>query len=403
MNTKRLIQADIWEKWGWLWNALFYTTYLASFALVLLDNEQTIPIWITGLLTAILILWHWRGFMWAYKGMTRWNENAIPRLIIIMGDIAIWFVLILISPSFYIALFGQFIAVFRHLPIRYAAIATLLLTIATIFEQLWDASDALSLRDPLIWLFGFMVLASLVLGIWISAIIEQSTRRRELIDQLEATQAQLAAAERREGMLEERQRLAREIHDTLAQGFTSIFLQLEAAEQALKSDPEKLLKHIDQARATAHFSLEQARRVVQDLRPDLLEKGSLSEAIIRTAAHWQEETTIPVNTLTTGNPVPLHANIEITLLRAVQEALTNIRKHAQATAVQLTLSYMDDLVILDVQDNGVGLEKAVPSALSSGYGLHAMQERAEHCGGSVTIESDPAEGTTLVLMIPLTG
>jgi signal transduction histidine kinase len=246
-----------------------------------------------------------------------------------------------------------------------------------------------------------MALVSVILGFWISTIIEQSTRRRELIEKLEATQAELAAAERREGVLEERQRLSREIHDTLAQGFTSIVMHLEAAEGALSGDTETLRKHIDRARSTARDSLDQARRVVQDLRPDLLEKGTLPEAIGRTAARWTGESSISVTTKTTGTPIPLPPNFEVTLLRVTQEALSNIRKHAQATNVQVTLSYMDDLVILDVHDNGVGLEGAEPSPFSSGYGLQAMRERVENCGGTLSIESDPEEGTTVVAMIPL--
>ena len=106
-------------------------------------------------------------------------------------------------------------------------------------------------------------------------------------------------------------------------------------------------------------------------------------------------------TKTTGNIIPLHPNIEVTLLRATQEALNNIRKHARSTDVQLTLSYMGDVVILDVQDDGVGLDGAEPSPLSGGYGLQAMRERVEACGGNLTIESEPGEGTTIAITIPL--
>jgi signal transduction histidine kinase len=96
----------------------------------------------------------------------------------------------------------------------------------------------------------------------------------------------------------------------------------------------------------------------------------------------------------------------VTLLRATQEALANIRKHAQATAVQITLSYIDDVVVMDVQDNGVGagaagFAGAAASPLSGGYGLQAMRERAEQCGGSVTLESEAGEGTTVVVSIPI--
>lgn len=400
--SKRLgQQANVWEKWEWLWNAIFYTTVLASVGLMLRDENRAASIWVAALLTAVLLLWHWGGLRLAYNDMASWDERTIARFLIIIGDVILWFVLVNISIAYYFALFGLFGQVFRHLPIRYAATAAILLTIATIFEQLADIDESFTLTNPTIWLFFFMGLAAIILGIWVSAIIEQSSRRRELIEQLEAAQAELAAAERREGVLEERQRLAREIHDTLAQGFTSIVMHLEAAEQALPGDPDRLQKHLNQARSTARASLDQARRVVQDLRPESLEQRSLPEAIERSAARWREETGIPLTTKITGNPIPVHPNIEVTLLRAAQEALNNIRKHAQATFVQLTLSYMNDVVVLDIQDDGVGLDGAEPSHLSGGYGLRAMRERAELCGGSVDLESDPGEGTTVVVTIPL--
>ena len=400
MNTDQQNQMDAWERWEWLWKSLFYATILVSFGIVLLDSDRTASLWVTGLLTGGLSLWHWFGMQLAQRNLTSWDERPLPRFAVITGDIILWFILVNISPAFYIALFGIFIMVFRHLPIRYAVIAAVLLMIATIFEQIDDTGGSFSLTDPLIWLFLFMVLVSVILGFWISNIIGQSTQRRQLIEQLEATRAELAAAERREGILEERQRLAREIHDTLAQGFASVVMHLEVAEGAL-SDPQTMKKHIDRARSTARSSLEQARRVVRDLKPDSLEKHTLPEAIERAAAHWQSETGIQVTTKATGELIALHPNIEVTLLRAAQEALHNIRKHAQAKNVQLTLSYMGTVVILDVQDDGVGLDGAEPSPLSSGFGLQAMRERVETCGGTLTLESDPGEGTTVAITIPL--
>lgn len=396
-------QADVWEKWDWLWTAIFYTTVLASLGLLLRDDSRSASIWVAALLTAIMLLWHWGGLRLANKDMTSWDERVLARFVIIIGDAILWFVLVNISYAYYFALFGLFGQVFRNLPIRYAATAAILLTIGTIFEQLADVDASFTLTNPTIWLFFLMGLAAIILGIWVSAIIDQSSRRRELIEQLETTQAELAAAERREGVLEERQRLAREIHDTLAQGFTSIVMHLEAAEQALPGDLDRLQRHLNQARATARASLDQARRVVQDLRPESLQGRSLPEAIKRSAARWREETGIPLSAQITGSPIPLHPNIEVTLLRAAQEALSNVRKHARATAVQLTLSYMSDVVILDIHDNGVGIDGAEPSPLSGGYGLQAMRERAGICGGSVVLESDPGEGTTVVVTIPLLG
>jgi signal transduction histidine kinase len=208
---------------------------------------------------------------------------------------------------------------------------------------------------------------------------------------------------RQAAVLEERQRLAREIHDTLAQGFTSIVMHLEAAEQGLPDEPETIQRHLDEARHTARDGLEQARRLVWALRPAHLERASLPEALARVAARWSEGTGIEAHVTTTGSVSPLPPEIEVTLLRALQEALTNIRKHAQASRVAVTLSYMDDLVVLDVQDDGTGFDPTqTPSAAQpvDGFGLTAMHERVQQMGGSLLVESAPGEGTTLAIEIP---
>ncbi len=401
MNSEQQKQKDVWVKWDWLWKALFYAAVIISTWLMLLDDDRNAPVPVALLLTGILLLWYWGGLKLAYRKSDDSGNQAIFRFIAIMGVIVLWFALVNVSPAYYFILFGLFGLIFRHLPLRYGVIAVLVLTGAIIYEQLADVGATFSWTNPTVWLFVFTALGAIVLGVWITAIIGQSTRRRQLIEQLEATQAELAAAERRAGILEERQRLARDIHDTLAQGFTSIVMHLEAADQALPDDLETLQKHLDRARGTARSSLEQARRVVHALRPHSLDQRSLPDAIERTAGHWREETGIPLTTTITGDPVPLHPDIEVTLLRATQEALANIRKHAQATDVQLTLSYMNDVVVLDVQDNGVAFAGAAASPLSGGYGLQAMRERAEQCGGSVTLESEPGEGTTVVVSIPI--
>ncbi len=403
MSNANKQQTDVWIKWDWLWKVIFYVSVIFSTLLMLAGDSPLHEKWLPLVLSFLFLAWHTLGLWFAYRQVADWEERPYLRFIVVLGDIGFWFVLVTYSPAYYFALFGMFSQVFRHLPIKYAIIATLILTGAIISAQLAETGRTLSLTDPVLWLYLFMGLGGIALGLWISSIINQSTRRRELIEQLEAAQAELSEAKRHEGMLEERQRLAREIHDTLAQGFTSIVMHLEAAEQAMPDDLDTTQKHLDRARTTARTSLDQARRVVQDLRPDLLEKQSLPDAIMRTAVRWQDETGIPVTITTTGEPMPLHPDIEVSLLRATQEALSNIRKHARATAVQLTLSYMGDVVILDVQDNGVGINGASASPFSGGFGLQAMRERAEHCGGVLEIESEPGEGTTLVVSIPILG
>lgn len=394
-------QVDLWAKWDWLWSALFYTSVLVATVWTLLDAESNATLWPRLVLTAVLTIWHWAGLKRSYKGIADWDQHVRLRFVVLLVDGLIWFLLLQYSPIYYFLLFG-FGHIFFYLPMRYAAVLMALITLAIIYEQFANEVGGLALGNPLIWLIVVFSVTATIFALWISAIISQSTRRRELIEELERTQADLAAAERREGVLEERQRLAREIHDTLTQGFTSIVMHLEAADQALPDDPQTLKRHLDRARDTARGSLEQARRVVQDLRPDLLEKLSLPDAIERNAQRWSDETGIPVTMTTTGTVVALHPNIEVTLLRASQEALNNIRKHAQASRVQVTLSYMGDTLMLDVQDDGLGIGETEASYLSGGYGLRAMRERAQQYGGAVELESDPGEGTTLVVTIPLT-
>lgn len=401
MNKNQYTQTDIWERWGWLWNGIFYMSVLISIALVFTSIQLSDIRLVIVTMSLGLIAWHWIGIRLSYQKLEVWDTQVRPRFTVIVVDIVFWFILVNISPAYYFTLFGLFIMIFRHLPARFATVTASILTILMILEQIIDTGATFDLTNPNNWLLIFAGLASILIGIWISAIIEQSMQRRELIEQLEATRTELAAAERREGILEERQRLAREIHDTLAQGFTSIVMHLEAAEQALPDDLSVLQKHLNRARTTARNSLDQARRVVQDLRPDLLEQQSLPDAIQRTAKRWSDATDIPASTQSTGNIVPIHPHVEVMLLRATQEALNNIRKHAQASEVQITLSYMSDAIMLDIQDDGVGLDGSKASSYSGGYGLQAMRERAEQSGGSVMLESDIGEGTTVTVTVPL--
>ena len=213
---------------------------------------------------------------------------------------------------------------------------------------------------------------------------------------------------RQSGVSEERQRLAHEIHDTLAQGFTSIVMHMEAAEQALATEPEKVRHHVTMARQTARENLAQARRLVWALRPKALERASLADAVRRVVGRWSEASGVEAETVVTGNAASLHPSVEIVLLRAVQEALANVRKHARAGRVIVTLSYVGDLVLLDVQDDGGGFDPAVAAAAENepdggGYGLRTMRERCEQLGGELSIESEPGQGTTIALSIPIAG
>ena len=336
-QTEHMLQdsdQDVWEARAWVWTAVFHGTVLASLALAFLDERRAGSGWVIALLSLLLLTWHTVGLLLVSGDRETWRERANARLAVLAGDIGLWFVLVSLSVAFYLALFGLVLQIFRQLPVRQAALAAGLTTAAVVVEQV-GGNGRLGATDTTLWLAVLLAGAAIALGAWIGALIEQSTRRRELIAQLRAAQEMLAEAERRAGVLEERGRLAREIHDTLAQGFVSIVLQLEAVEEAGPGDPETARRHLDQARTTARANLDEARRVVQDLRPPQLEQQPVHEAVRAWALRWGDETGIDVTAETTGAPLTLSEDTEVTLLRAAQEALSNVRRHASATHVML--------------------------------------------------------------------
>jgi len=232
---------------------------------------------------------------------------------------------------------------------------------------------------------------------------EQSRRRKQTIAELDAAlaenaalHARLVAQAREAGVLDERARLAREIHDTLAQGLTGIVTQLEAA---ASDDPQVRRRHVDTARALARESLSEARRSVQALAPGRLADAQLPEAIRAMAKDWSETARVAVHVDVTGDPVPLLPEIEVTLFRVAQEALANVGKHARATRAGLTLSYMDDVVVLDVRDDGVGLD---PDR-TPGFGLAAMEQRVRRVSGTLVVEGgdvDSGDGAAVSATVP---
>ena len=387
---------DVWERWSWLWVVLFYTVLLGSLLLGPSDEELggNERLAVIGL-SAFFAGWQ---VMLMRLGRERLCGNPLLAMPLMLAAIVAWYLLVSIHEVFNFLLLGLYSSFYNWLKLHWAIFLSVVLTALVILAR--GQSIELNLNDPVLWLIGAGTGIGILLGVWINAIIGQSMRRRELIEQLEESRAELAAAQRREGVMAERERLAREIHDTLSQGFTSIVMHLEAAEQALPDDLTTLQRHLNRARETARDSLQEARRVVHDLRPDLLARQSLSEALERVVQRWSEENGVDASVTATGTVAPLPADVDVTLLRVTQEALANVARHARAEQVRLTLSYMNDVVVLDVQDNGVGLDGAAPSA-GSGFGLTAMRERIEQLGGTLFVESEPGEGTTLVVEIPL--
>lgn len=226
-----------------------------------------------------------------------------------------------------------------------------------------------------------------------------------LADQLAVAieNARLYQETRSMAVTEERNRMAREIHDTLAQGFTGIILQLEAMEQALGETSEEAQRHLNQARSLARKSLAEARRSVWNLSPQALEQLRIDEAIRHEVERFSKDHDIEAHFNLFGERRDIPPDMGTALFRICQESLTNIIKHAEASEVAVTLSYNSTSVELEIKDNGVGFEPDPDGKMStgSGFGLVSMRERVLGQRGKFEVESEKGVGTTIKVTIPL--
>ncbi|MFK0113089.1 sensor histidine kinase [Streptomyces sp. NPDC091217] len=224
---------------------------------------------------------------------------------------------------------------------------------------------------------------------------------RQALDENAALHAQLLVQAREAGVADERRRLAAEIHDTIAQGLAGIIAQLQVVINT--PDPAMAEDHVGRALALARHSLGEARRSVHNLAPVALEHDGLPEALKKTVAEWGQRTGVRAEFTVTGTAEQLHEEVAATLLRIVQEALSNAARHAHASRVGVTLSYLGEEVILDIRDDGTGFDLlAVPArSRAGGFGLDGMRARAERIAGSLTVESEPGLGTALSARVPL--
>ncbi|MFF7113678.1 sensor histidine kinase [Streptomyces albogriseolus] len=280
-----------------------------------------------------------------------------------------------------------------------AVAATAVAAIAGFAAHQGSFSPAMAIGPAL----GAAVAVAVVWGY--QALYRESEQRRRLIEELTATRADLAAAQHAAGVLAERERLAREIHDTLAQGLSSIQLLLRAAERALPRTPENAARYVDQARQAAVDNLAEARRFVAALAPPALEGTTLAGALERLCVTTSARHRLTARFHLTGEPVPLATAHEVALLRVAQSALANTERHAEAGTADVTLSYLGDHVAVDVVDDGRGFDPdrlPAPDPETGGFGLAAMRARVHALGGTFTIESAPGHGTVLAARLPLT-
>jgi NarL family two-component system sensor histidine kinase YdfH len=265
----------------------------------------------------------------------------------------------------------------------------------------------------LIWgapfLLGLLPVLGLVLAfvlVYVLLYIRQVQAREEaqtLLHELEAAHRRLeayAAQVEALSISQERQRMARELHDTLAQGLAGLILQLEAADGYLETGNQAQARTVvQQAMQRARSTLHEARRAIQALRPAVLEQGNLVDALDHEVDQFAATSRIRVTLEVSGDPPAAPVEITLDILRIVQEALSNARRHAQAGQVVVQLANRDRVLQVVVQDDGVGFDPGEALDRPDRFGLAGMQERAERIGATLQVESGPGQGTRVVLRV----
>ncbi|GAA4846667.1 sensor histidine kinase [Kitasatospora terrestris] len=308
-------------------------------------------------------------------GITHLRGRAERRPAWLAVLLALWVVLVLMAPSFAWCAIPLLYTVLRALPAKAAIALVSVLTALVVVAELRLADSF----DPTLPLLPPAV-AALATAVFLH-MERQGARQRALIIDLISTRRELAATERREGALAERERLAVEIHDSLAQGLSSQQMLLQAADRTWENDPGTARTHVRTANSIAARNLAEARRFVHDLAPaDLADLGTLDAALRALAEREAAESGLPVRFHLDGTPVPMPTTAEAALLRIAQGALANIREHSDASAAAITLSYLGDQAVLDVVDDGRGFSPDQTSGSPTSSSSAARDLR--HRGGS---------------------
>jgi signal transduction histidine kinase len=374
---------------------------------VLSERPTSGALLITIGLAALTAAW----ISWMMFFEPSWTQHRWLVVVYFVGLIALAWILTARSPWFAFFTWITFLHAFAYLPRFWSWVACAPVAVAFGVAQ----SGGFHRPTPgtvVIWLvLGFVDMALIGLFVQIGVKTEEQNRARkgmiaelaeanqrleEIMAENTGLQAQLLTQAREAGAGDERQRMAREIHDTLAQGLTGIITQLEAAQQT-GSDAERE-RRLEGAKRLARDSLAEARRSVQALRPQALEDSRLPEALAAEVTRWSATSGVTAETAITGDARALHPEVEVTVLRVAQEALANVAKHSRASRAGVTLSYMEDVVTLDVRDDGVGFAGA--PAGEGGFGLIAMRQRVNRLAGQLEIESEPGAGTAVSASLP---
>jgi signal transduction histidine kinase len=327
-----------------------------------------------------------------------------------------WYVLARWSVAFVMTWVNPFFAVFAVAGYfdAHLYLSRRLQTVAMLATAVTMAGSQSGGLPPRGWLQGGAFLGLFALNVGFVLFFERmalheaelASERDETIRRLEAAlaenaelQARLVEQAREAGVRDERERLALEIHDTIAQSLTGVVTQLQAAAEA--PDREDARAHQHRAAELAREALGEARWSVQDLMPRRLRDADLESALGGLVDDWSGTSGIATDVRVTGATEKLHRDIDATVLRVAEESLANVGKHARASRVGVTLSYMGSELTLDVRDDGVGFDPAaVVPGTASGVGLLGMRQRAARVAGDLVVESEPGQGTAVSLRVP---
>lgn len=310
-----------------------------------------------------------------------------------------WLALVVAAPSFsWCAVPLAFVAL-RVLPFGVACVVVAVMVLAVVLA--W--SGMRQVFDPTV-LVGPACVAVLAVVAY-RALDSDARLRQRLLDDLREAQSDLADSQHRSGQLAERARLSREIHDSVAQGLSSINLLLQAAEQDWDRRPDAARSLVGQAARTARDGLEETRRLVRNLAPaERPDADALSAALTRIAREAEQTADLAVEVRVHGDRVPVPPETATALLRTARGALANVVEHARARRATLTLTFQDSSISLDVRDDGDGFRPgAVPTSGDGvrGLGLLGLRSRMLGLGGRLAVESTPGEGTVVAASLPL--
>ena len=371
-------------RWGSIGAAVhlgFAVLLVASAVRYLMRHSATDNVLVLGLAAAACLL---------YAAVAVLAERGRPGMAWMFALVAVWSGLVIAAPSFAWCSFALFFLARRALTgtaAYVAAGATAFATAAGLF-RLSDGTDPAMVLGPLA--------VGLMLTLVHDRIAHDANEQVRLHAEISQAQAGLAASERRAGTIAERERVSREIHDTVTQGLASSLLLLEAADRAWPAPAAKAGLH--QATGLLRSNLSETRSLVHELASPGLDTSPLPEALLIAARQYMPAARL----LVTGDPREVPAEVRHALLRVVQSAAANTRLHAGATAATVTLGYLPGAVTLDIYDDGAGFDPlaAAPPSDAGGYGLRAMRQRVEQLGGVFAVESGPGEGTIVAAQLP---